>query len=124
MALRTLCNAAYNKTKFLVFSNSPTVRNNPPQIFANYNILSTVQNPDLIVPIENVDVNSSEPAIRYLGVYFDPNLNFKHHISIIVNKLSRMLYFFKQTKHILTQKAKAMLYYSSIHSHLIYGIHI
>jgi hypothetical protein len=113
-----------NKTKFLIFSNSPTVRNNPPQIFANYNNLSTPQNPELIIPIENVDVNSSEPAIRYLGVYFDPNLNFKHHISIIVNKLSKMMYFFKQAKHILTQKAKTMLYYSSIHSHLIYGIHI
>ncbi len=72
----------------------------------------------------NVNVNSPEPAIRYLGVYFDPNLNFKHHISTIVNKLSKMLYFFKKAKHILTPKAKTMLYYSSIHSHLIYGIHI
>ena len=113
-----------NKTKFLVFSNSPAVRNNPPHIVANYNNVATDQNPDLIVPIENVNVNSPEPAIRYLGVYFDPNLNFKHHISTIVNKLSKMLYFFKKAKHILTPKAKTMLYYSSIHSHLIYGIHI
>ena len=35
-----------------------------------------------------------------------------------------MLYFFRQTKNTLTAKAKKLLYFSSIHSHLIFGIHI
>ncbi|MFN9979891.1 MAG: RNA-directed DNA polymerase, partial [bacterium] len=113
-----------DKTKFLIFSNSHLVRENPPQIFANYHNLSGVQKPELIIPIENANANSIVPAIRYLGVYFDPQLNFKYHISTITNKLSKMLYFFRQAKHVLTPKAKTSLYYASIHSHLIYGIHI
>lgn len=35
-----------------------------------------------------------------------------------------MLYFFRQVKHVLTKKAMKLLYYSSIHSHLIYAIQI
>ncbi len=35
-----------------------------------------------------------------------------------------MLYFFRQTKNTLTAKAKKLLNFSSIHSHLIFGIHI
>jgi hypothetical protein len=112
------------KTKYLIFTNSPATRNNPPLIFANYNNLTGVQNQDLIMPIENITANSSVPAIKYLGVYFDPQLNFKHHILTITNKLSQMLYFFRQTKHVLTVKAKNSLYYSSIHSQLIYAIQI
>jgi len=69
-----------------------------------------------------IDIKSTVPAVRYLGVYFDPQLNFKYHIQTIVAKISKMLYFYRQSKHILTQKAKKSLYYSSIHSHLIFGI--
>ncbi len=64
------------------------------------------------------------PAIRYLGVYFDPQLNFKYHISTIVNKISKVLYFYRQAKNVLTFKAKRFLYFSSIHSNLIFAIHI
>jgi hypothetical protein len=35
-----------------------------------------------------------------------------------------MLYFYRQVKNILTSKAKRFLYFSSIHSHLIFAIHI
>jgi len=99
-------------------------KNNPPKIFANYNNLSGPQCADLLHPIENVTSNSQIPAIRYLGVYFDPQLNFKFHISTIVNKISRMLYFYRQAKNVLTLRAKRFLYFSSIHSHLIFAIHV
>jgi hypothetical protein len=46
--------------------------------------------------------------------------NFKHHIQIIQNKISKMLYFFGQAKHNLTLKAKKSLYYATIHFHLIF----
>jgi hypothetical protein len=112
------------KTKFMVFSNSLAAKKEPPKIFANYNNFSGPQNVDLLYPIENVTSNSSVPAIRYLGVYFDPQLNFKYHISTIVNKISKMLYFYRQAKNVLTFKAKRYLYFSSIHSHLIFAIQI
>jgi hypothetical protein len=108
----------------MVFSNSLAAKKEPPKIFANYNNFSGPQNVDLLYPIENVTSNSSVPAIRYLGVYFDPQLNFKYHINTIVNKISKMLYFYRQAKNVLTLKAKRYLYFSSIHSHLIFAIQI
>jgi hypothetical protein len=92
-------------TKFSVFITSYIVHKNPLHNFANYSNLSDIQKPELIVLSENVNINSCVPATRYLGVYFDTQLNFKHHISTLTNKLTKMLYFFKQTKHVLTPKA-------------------
>jgi hypothetical protein len=113
-----------DKTKVMFFTNSPAVKDNPPIIYVNYNNLDSAANPELLVPIENITQNSATPAVRYLGVHFDPQLNFKYHIKTIVNKISRMLYFYRQAKHVLTWKAKKSLYYATIHSHLIFGIHI
>jgi len=112
------------KTKFMIFSNTVAVKKDPPKIYANYNNFSGPQSDDLLYPIENVTTNSTIPAIRYLGVYFDPQLNFKYHISTVVNKISKMLYFYRQAKNVLTARAKRFLYFSSIHSHLIFAIHI
>ena len=112
------------KTKVMFFSNSQSVKTNPPIIFANYNNLDSDVKPELMIPIENISQNSPVPAIRYLGVYFDPQLNFKYHIQTIVNKISKMLYFYRQSKNVLTWSAKKSLYYATIHSHLIFGIHI
>ena len=41
-----------------------------------------------------------------------------------MKKLSKMLFFYRQVKHILTPRAKKILYFSFIHSHLIFGIQI
>jgi hypothetical protein len=112
------------KTKFMIFSNTVAAKKEPPKIFPNYNSLSGPQSDDLLYPIENITIISTIPAIRYLGVYFDPQLNFKYHISTVVNKISKMLYFYRQAKNVLTAKAKRFLYFSSIHSHLIFAIHI
>ena len=112
------------KTKVMFFSKSHLVNSNPPTIFINFNNMDSAVNPELLVPIENISINSRIPAIRYLGVYFDPQLNFKFHIQTIVKKISKMLYFYRQAKHVLTWNAKKSLYYATIHSHLIFGIHI
>ncbi len=112
------------KTKFMIFSDSVNVKKDPPQIYANYNNFNGPEDANLVYPIENITVNSTVPAIRYLGVYFDPQLNFKYHIKTISNKISRMLYFYRQVKNILTEKAKKCLYFTSIHSHLIFAIYI
>jgi len=94
------------KTKVMFFTKSPSVSSNPPIIYVNYNNLDSASKPELLLPIENITQNSRIPAIRYLGVYFDPQLNFKFHIQTIVNKISKMLYFYRQAKHILTWNAK------------------
>lgn len=58
-----------------------------------------------------------------MGVYFDPAINFKHHLKILSRKLSSAIYFIRTAKNILSQKALKSIYYSLFHSHLIYGIH-
>jgi hypothetical protein len=45
-------------------------------------------------------------------------------ISNVVNKISKMLYFYRQANNVLTTRAKCFLYFFSIHSHLIFAIHI
>jgi hypothetical protein len=64
------------------------------------------------------------PAIKYLGVYFDENLNFKYHVSHLSNKLSRALYSLRSAKNLLPLKSLKTLYFSLFHCHLIYAIEI
>ena len=45
------------------------------------------ENPSLIHKMERVDINSDIPAMRFLGVYFDLNLNFKYHVDKLFQNL-------------------------------------
>ena len=71
--------------------------------------------------IERIDVNSKVPAIKFLGVFIDPLLNFKFHISQLSLKLSKALYYIRNSKNVLSQKGLKSLYYSLIHCHLVYA---
>jgi uncharacterized protein YggT (Ycf19 family) len=113
-----------SKTQFLLFTNSVAVRNNPPKIYINNNDVGSPPDPLLVNEIPNVNLNSNIPAIKFLGVYFDPLLNFKYHINFISKKLSRALFFLRTAKNNLTYGARKSLYYSLFHSNLIYGIHV
>jgi hypothetical protein len=64
------------------------------------------------------------PAIKYLGVYFDPNLNFKFHVQNISKKLSRALFQIRRVRNILSEKALKTLYYSFCHCHINYAMEI
>jgi hypothetical protein len=67
---------------------------------------------------------SPNPVIKFLGVLFDPALSFKNQVSTISSKISKSLFILRSVKNILSQKALKSLYYSLIHSHLIYCIQI
>ena len=97
------------KTKFIVFSNSHTVRNMNIEIFMNCNN-SNENKADLISKIVQVQSTDDCPAIRFLGVYFDQNLNYDYHIKLLNSKLSRALYMIRSAKNFLTQKASLSLY--------------
>ncbi len=43
-----------------------------------------LQYPSLIFPIERVSSASPIPAVKFLGVYIDPYLNFKFHLQHIL----------------------------------------
>jgi hypothetical protein len=76
------------------------------------------------IPLERIDKNSDVPAIKFLGIYIDPSLNFQFHIKHICSKLSKSMFAIRSVKHILPAEALKTLYYSLIHCHLIYGIHV
>ena len=109
------------KTKFMLFTRG--AGGVDPALYCNNN--NTDQNlPELINVLGRVSSTDSTPAIKFLGVYFDPALNFKHHISILKNKLSRALYALRTVKKTLNQKSLMLIYNSIFHCHLLYAIQI
>ena len=110
-----------DKTKFMLFTRSSCDDN--PVLYCNNN--NSNQNlPIHISELGRVTSADDLPAIKFLGVYFDPLLNFKHHISILKNKLSRALYALRTVKNILNQKSLLLIYNSIFHCHLLYAIQI
>jgi hypothetical protein len=71
-----------------------------------------------------VTSNDKEPAIKYLGVYFDENLNFKVYAIYISNQASSALYSLRTVRNILLPKSLKDLHYSLFHCHLIYAIEL
>jgi hypothetical protein len=112
------------KTKFLVISSNQTVLSSNIELFINNNNTNDLANPNLIHPLLRVTSSDKIPAIKYLGVFFDPSLNFKYHINYINSKLSRALYSLRTVKHTLPTNSLVTLYYSLFHYHPIYAIEI
>jgi hypothetical protein len=112
------------KTQFMLISNSPSAINYPIKLFINHD--SSTQSPDqnLIYPFCRVLSSSSVPAVNFLGIFFDNELNFRYHINQICSKISRALFMLRRCKNFLSAQSLKILYYSLIHCHLIYGIKI
>ena len=83
-----------------------------------------IPDPNLINPLERITTESPVPAVKFLGIFIDPLLNFKFHINSLSSKISKALYFFRTAKNVLTQQARVSVYYALIHSHFVYGINI
>jgi hypothetical protein len=112
-----------DKTKFVVISNSLNIHVAPVSIFINNNNPGQ-NNQNLIHEIQRVNLSDTVPAIKYLGVYFDPGLSFKYHIQQMSSKISKALYHLRCVKNILPSSALISLYYALIHSHLTYAVEI
>ena len=80
--------------------------------------------PSKCVPILRVLPNDDVPAVRFLGVFFYPNLNFPYHVKTIASKLSKAFYILRTAKNLLTKKSLKAIYYSIFHCYLIYCIPI
>ena len=114
-----------DKTKFMLLSSNKTINNLDIELFINNNSPGVaIENPNLVHRMERVDINSKIPAMRFLGVFFDPSLNFKYHVQQIMSKVSRALYILRTVKNTLTPSALKSLYYTLFHCHLIYAMPI
>jgi hypothetical protein len=86
-----------DKNKYMIISNASNVNAYQTHLFINNNNLGQ-NNPNLIHEIKRVRSTDDIPAIKYLGVYFDPGLSFKFHIQQISSKISRSLFILKRAK--------------------------
>jgi len=109
------------KTKFMLISHAKT--NIVPNIQINYNPIGGVQDPQKIFKMNFIN-NSSTPYAKFLGVLIDPHLTFKFQIESVHKKISTALYFLRNAKNLLNEKALKSIYYAIFHSHLIYAIQI
>ena len=112
-----------DKTKFMIFTNSNIDTNNFKLYLSdsNLNFSDPIANRTELMQVKKDDVI---PAIKYLGVYFDPSLNFKYHTQLLCKKISRTIYAIKTVKNVLPQTALCTLYFSLLHSQLLYAIPI
>jgi len=112
------------KTNFMIYSNSQAAKKSNLDIFINNHNLNESHDASLINPILRVYGTEDDPSVKFLGVYFDPELNFKNHIQKMRGKISSGLYFLRNVKKLISAKALTAIYYSLIHSHIIYGIQV
>ncbi len=111
-----------DKTKYLCISPSPNTTCNKKLFIDNNN--PNQKDIHNIFELQRVTQYNKIPAIKYLGVYFDPNLNFKFHISQIPKKLSHALYSLCSAKNLFSEKYLKTLYFSIFYCHLTYALEI
>ena len=108
------------KTKFMIFTQKENnICFEELNICLNYNNPDE-NNPDLIKKLNYVNSKSKIPAIKFLGVFLDPQLNFKYHIETLRKTLSKSLFIMKKSRNFLSEKAMTTLYFSLINCHLLY----
>lgn len=99
------------KTKFMIFNKrEDTINWEEIEIKLDFNN----ENENDINKIRNlgyINQNSDIPAVKFLGVYIDSQLNFK---------ISRSMYLINRVKHLLCKKSLETLFHSFINSHLMF----
>jgi hypothetical protein len=112
-----------NKTQFILFTHSLAAKEKPPEISIKNNDVG-MQDPSKLILIPNIDVKSPVPAVKFLGIFIDPDLNFKYHIEKMTRKLATALFFMRNENFFLNMESLRSLYYSIFHSVIVYGIHV
>ena len=59
---------------------------------------------------------------KYLGVYFDENLNWKSHIQYICQKVSKVCGILSKLRYYLDINLLKMIYYALVYPYLLYGV--
>ena len=72
--------------------------------------------------LSRIGTNFEEHTTKFLGIYMDETLSWKHHISYINTKISRAIFALKQVKHFLPKESLKTLYFALIQPHINYGI--
>ena len=113
-----------SKTKYIIFHNpNKKIDLQGLSLVFNNNPINSTQNPILITPIERVLSNHEIKNLRsfkLLGIHLDENLNFNTNTSTLCSKISKSIFIINRAKNLLNANALKTLYFSLIHSHLLY----
>lgn len=75
---------------------------------------------NLITRMSGLIIDSVDHDIYYLDLTIDKHSTFDNHINGIKNKIRQSISKIKRAKHILNPKVGFLIYYSHIHSSLVY----
>ena len=105
-----------SKTKYMIFHPCYKVIDHQTNL-----LIKDSSNPDALVPLERITNQSVlDNFIRSLGVLSDENLTFQQHITSLSLKLTRALFHLYQAINTVGFIARKQLYFSLIHSNLLY----
>jgi len=90
----------------------------------NYIIVSDSVLPDLNPVIISGTVVQRVSNCKFLGVYFDQNLDFKLHVNEVCKKLSRAVGMMNRVSGLIPPYVKLKIYHSLIYSRVCYGISV
>jgi len=107
-----------SKTNYIVFTNSKSNINF--KLCCNNNN----QHENDTGKIQEIARIQGNGAAKFLGVLFDPQLNFKMQVGAVKAKLAKSLYSLRMVRNLLPPSSLTLLYQSLFHSHLIYALPI
>jgi hypothetical protein len=76
---------------------------------------------DLHISYENKQISSIQ-STKFLGLMIDNNLSWHCHIDQIISKLNKTTYIIRSLKPLLSSESLKMVYFSTVHSIISYGI--
>jgi hypothetical protein len=112
-----------SKTKYMIFrSKNRKIDMQGKNIYIDFNNDNSVFNPEKKVLLNRVHNNadSENQTYKLLGILFDEYLSFSQHLMYVHSKVSKSLFLLNRSKHFLSKFALRLLYFASVHSHLMY----
>lgn len=92
----------------------------------NYTVFSPKRNAspdDLQLYIGDFQIKYTS-CCKYLGILIDNRLNWQEHIEYVYKKILKFCGIFYKIRDLLPPQCLRMVYYSFVHSHILYGIEI
>lgn len=112
-----------DKTLNALLQHMEESRSNAERWFS-CNKLSLNQNKttSIIFTHRSLENYENPEKIKFLGLYLDPKLNWRHHVDFLANKLSKNIYILRNLSNIVPMNILIIAYHSLIASHIAYGL--
>lgn len=106
----------YGKTKFLTFSSNAGGQGNFNEIKIHEFSCNLSEDCNCEISIER------KTSVKYLGIIVDCHLKWDEQIYAVCSKLRKLIYIFKQLKHVLSLNLLRTAYYALAQSIMTYGL--